>query len=451
MTFERITIADRERIERYVANVGEMNCETAFINMLVWQDLYGVTFRTVDDALLIRSSYADEEVFALPFGDLAKGLACIAEYTGGKPAVFRAQEGPRLDRFVQMMGDKYDVVELEAGADYIYRKEDLSTLAGKKYHAKRNHIAAFSKQFDWAYEPIGADNLDEVQRCADLWYTENADRLTVELMAERNGLQVLFAHFATLGLTGGAIRVDGNIVAFCIASRLNDDLVDVHIEKALAAYEGAYAVVNNQFAKHLPNEIRYINREDDMGLEGLRKAKLSYHPATLLKKYLCLPKKHDEVRDIYTEAFGDSPLFDGLFFHTYRTAARTLVVDGKIVSILFLLPCSAQGQTYYYLYAAATAKPERGKGYMSRLVQDVLSSIDAPVFLKPATDDLIPFYAKLGFGLAKGVAAGGDIKIDVSAAHKRLSALCDDCPDSFPIMFSVDTAGESFEFPYIMQ
>ena len=452
MVFKKITIADRELIERYVANVGEHNCETAYINLLIWQDLYGVSFYTEENALLIKSSHAGEEVFALPFGDLGKGMERILAYTGDKLPVFRAQEGPRLDRFARKMGAQYDIVALSEDADYIYRKDDLAGLAGKKYHAKRNHIAAFSRQFDWNYEPIDVRNLADVQACADRWYAENADRLTPELIAEREGIQVLFAHFDTLGLLGGAIRAEGNIVAFCMASYLNDNVVDVHVEKALAAYEGAYAVVNNQFAKRLSDAVQYINREDDMGLEGLRKAKLSYHPVKLLKKYLCLPRDpSDEVRNIYTEAFGSSPFFDGLFFHTYRNAVRTLAIGGKTVSVLFLLPCSANGRDCYYLYAAATASAERGKGYMSQLMREVIDSTDAPIFLKPATDDLIPFYSKLGFYLVKGVKEGGDVKVAVSDEHKRLSAMCDDCPDTFSLMCSMDTMGKSIEFPYIMQ
>lgn len=452
MVFAGITIADRAQIERYVANVGENNCETAYINMLVWQGLYGVSYCATQDALLVKSSYNGNTVFALPFGNFDKGFSCILAYTGGRLPVFRAQEGPRLDRFAHAMGAQYDIVPLDEGADYIYRKEDLATLAGKKYHAKRNHIAAFSRRFAWCYEPIDLGNTADVQVCAHRWYTENAHRLTPELDAEREGLQVLLAHFDTLGLLGGAIRVDGQIVAFCIASHLNTDMVDIHIEKALAAYEEAYAVINNQFAKHLAPEIQYINREDDMGLEGLRKAKLSYHPAALLQKYLCLPRDSaDEVRNIYTQAFGASPAFDGLFFYTYRDAAHTLAVDGKIVSILFLLSCWASGRKCYYLYAAATAAAERGKGYMSRLIKQVLAEADAPVFLVPASTDLIPFYTRLGFHVAKGVAAGGDVAIAVTDAHKRLAALCDECPDAFPVMLSVDPLGKSFEFPYIMQ
>jgi len=453
MDFQRVTIADRALIERYVANVGENNSETAFINMLMWQAHYGVSFSVADDTLLVKSSSAGKEVFALPFGDLRQGFERILRYTGGIPPVFRAQEGPRLDNFAHIMGEQYDVVELAEDADYIYLREDLATLAGKKYHAKRNHIAAFSRRYDWLYEPISASNLTDVLACADSWYAENAARFSSELAAERDGLHVLLAHFDELGLLGGAIRVDGQVVAFCVASRLNPDVVDVHVEKALPAYEGAYAVVNNQFAVHLSDEIHYINREDDMGLEGLRKAKQSYHPVSLLKKYHCFPRGHsDEVRAIYTEAFGAGPFFDGLFFHTYRDAVRTLTVDGKIVSILFLLPCHVDGQPYYYLYAAATLEAERGKGYMRRLIKEVLSLIDAPVFLKPATDDLISFYAGLGFGLAKGVAAGGDVAISVSDEHRRLSAMCDACPAAFPLMFSSPTPSDtSFTFPYIMQ
>ena len=452
MTFERLTVADKALFERYTKTAGENNCETAYITLLIWQGYYGVSYCAEEDTLLIKSSCAGKVVYTLPFGDLAKGLDNILAHEEGRLPVFRAQEGPRLDQFVRLMGARYDIVELDESADYIYRREDLAALPGKKYHAKRNHISAFSRQFDWSYESIGVNNADDVQRCADHWYAEHADRLTPELTAEREGLQALLANFDALGLLGGAVRVDGQIVAFCIASQLNDDVVDVHVEKALAAYEGAYAVINNQFAKSLSPEIRYINREDDMGIEGLRKAKLSYHPTALLKKYHCAPiDGKDSVRHIYTQAFGASPLFDGLFFHTYRDNVRTLTIGGKIVSILFLLPCTANGQYCYYLYAAATAAEERGKGYMSRLIRDVLASADAPVFLVPATPDLIPFYARLGFHLAQGAATNGDVTISVSDTHKRLAAMCDPCPDTFPLMLTVDPSGKSYLFPYIMQ
>ena len=451
MNFERITISDKSLIERFVANVGEDNCETAYINLLVWQDLYDVSFCATEDSLIIKESSTEEETFTLPFGDLVRGIERLLKYTGGKHPIFRAQEGPRLDEFTRIMGDKYDIVELDEDEDYIYRRQDLSDLVGKKYHSKRNHISAFSRLYRWNYEPIDANNLADVQKCAERWYAENAERLNPELRAERQGMQLFFDNFESLGLFGEAIRVDDEIIAFCIASQLNENVVDVHVEKALSGYDGAYAVINNEFAKHLPTEIEFINREDDMGAEGLRKAKLSYHPAKLLKKYLCLPREVDEVRNIYTEAFGSSPQFDALFFYNYRSAARSLVVDGKIVSILFLLPCSADENNFYYLYAAATAAAERGKGYMSRLIKETLSSIDAPVFLKPATDDLVAFYSKLGFHLAKGVARNGDVKISVSDAHKRLNDLCDDCPDSFALMFNIETPDLSFEFPYIMQ
>ena len=258
MVFEKITISARELIEKYVTGAGEDNCETAYITMLMWQKLYNVSFCAVADALLIKSSHKCEPVFALPFGNLNKGIELILKYTGGKLPVFRAQEGPRLDRFIQFMGSQYDIVELDEDADYIYLKEDLANLAGKRYQAKRNHISAFSRHFDWSYEPIGAHNINDVQRCADRWYTENYDRMTPELNAEREGLKLLLPNFDALGLIGGAIRVSGQVVAFCIASFLKEDAVDVHIEKALAAYADSYAVINNQFAKHLPNEITMV-------------------------------------------------------------------------------------------------------------------------------------------------------------------------------------------------
>ena len=171
MTFEKITIADKPLIERFVACEGENNCETAYITMLMWQDLYGVSFCADENTLLIKSSHEGEEIFALPFGNFTKGMEYILAYTGGKPPIFRAQEGRRLDVFAREMGAKYDIVELAEDADYIYLKEDLATLAGKKYHAKRNHIFAFSRNFDWNYEPIDTRNFADVTAFAKAGFT----------------------------------------------------------------------------------------------------------------------------------------------------------------------------------------------------------------------------------------------------------------------------------------
>lgn len=273
---------------------GEFSCETAFVNLLIWQDVYSNLY-CIDDGILFVKSSKQNRYFRLPIGgDLAEGIEKIRNYCGGQPPVFWVQDGERLDEFRALYSDCYDFEEHRDAFDYIYSREALANLSGKKYHSKRNHISAFSKKHEWRYEPITDGNLPAVFKCADRWYTENSHRLDKYLEGERQGLMLLLSNLDLLGAKGGAIFVGEEAVAFTIGSPINNRVFDIHIEKALPDFAEGYTVINREFARRLPESVIYINREDDMGLEGLRKAKLSYKPEILLKKYYCRPKSNEE-------------------------------------------------------------------------------------------------------------------------------------------------------------
>ena len=142
---------------------------------------------------------------------------------------------------------------------------------------------------EWVFKAITAENIGDVKLCAEKWYMENAGREDRYLRCEKRGIETILDNMELLGVRGGAIYVEGKVVAFTLGSRISDDIFDIHIEKALSDYAEAYTVINREFARTLEG-YKYINREDDMGLEGLRKAKLSYKPAILLKKYACRKK-----------------------------------------------------------------------------------------------------------------------------------------------------------------
>ena len=155
-----------------------------------------------------------------------------------------------------------------------------------------NHISAFSKKYDWHYESISESNIAAVKESARLWYGENTDKMNETMLCEQKGIELMLDNMQRLSIRGGAIFVDGKVVAFCLGSPINPTCFDTHIEKALSEYSGAYAVINREFAKNELSYYKYINREDDLGLEGLRKAKLSYKPSILLKKFECV-KEND--------------------------------------------------------------------------------------------------------------------------------------------------------------
>ena len=187
-----------------------------------------------------------------------------------------------------MFPNKYAFTETRSSFDYVYRVDDLARLPGKKYHAKRNHISYFEKNFDWQYEEITKENLSECIEMSRKWYAMNADK--EDIQAEAEVLNMAFDNYEVFNYVGGLIRVDGNIVAFTMGEKLNDSMFDTHFEKAFADIRGAYPMINREFARKTINAFEFVNREDDVGSEGLRKAKLSYHPAFLVEKFTAVVK-----------------------------------------------------------------------------------------------------------------------------------------------------------------
>ena len=288
LNFKEITAKDYDIFKRYLNNIGQNSCENAFVNMLIWQKAYNNMYAIEKGQLMIKSGVGEDETFRLPMGDnFELGMELIKTYCKDKKPYFYVQEGERLDRFLSFYANEYDIEEHRDAFDYLYLSENLAYLSGKKYHSKRNHISSFSRKFDWRYEKITAENVGKIKECAKKWYIENDYLSDKYLPFEKQGVELLLSDIGAFGVKGGAIFVGEEAVAFTLGSQINEKVFDVHIEKALFDYSGAYAVINNQFVKNELMEYEYINREDDMGLEGLRKAKLSYKPSILLKKYFC--------------------------------------------------------------------------------------------------------------------------------------------------------------------
>lgn len=170
-------------------------------------------------------------------------------------------------------------------ADYIYETEKLATLAGKKLHGKRNHINKFKQLYpDWSYESLSDENVEACFQMALKWRNSNGcnddPEKNAEMCVSLNSLRL----YKELGFKGGVLRNGEKIVAFTVGEELCKDTFVVHIEKAFADVQGAYPMINQQFVEHECMDYTYVNREDDAGEEGLRKAKLSYRPAFLEEK-----------------------------------------------------------------------------------------------------------------------------------------------------------------------
>lgn len=186
-------------------------------------------------------------------------------------------------KLVEITGYKFSFKELLGDEDYIYRNFDLSTLPGKRFHAKRNHISKFNREYPyWSFVMINKSNKRDALLVAEKWYINK--KLNPYCEEEYKAIDETLKNYETLKMHGGILYVENTPVAMTMGSEINQTTFDVIFEKALVEYEGVYAKINNEFVKTLVG-FEFINREEDMGIESLRQAKLSYHPIVILKRY----------------------------------------------------------------------------------------------------------------------------------------------------------------------
>lgn len=284
INFKKPQIEDKAVIQEYLSRQRLYGCDDTFANIFLWADYYKVTFAIVKGALVFCSGNA----FSFPFGaeDEREALEFMMNYAQKKQIPFQMYNLTKemTEKLEQYYPEKFKYMEIRDSFDYIYETENLISLSGKKYHAKRNHINKF-KELNWAYETITDINKEECLEMNQKWCRENGCQESESMQAEYCVIKKAFQYYKELELCGGLIRLDGRVIAFSMGEKINEDIFVVHIEKAFADIPGAYPMINREFAVHEAADCKYINREEDMGLEGLRKAKLSYHPAFLLEKY----------------------------------------------------------------------------------------------------------------------------------------------------------------------
>ena len=246
-------------------------------------------FAVIEDALVFRDE-GDGFAFSYPAGKdeaVKKALEALMEYCRERKCPFRLYNVTE-EHFAQLCGwfpDRFQIRYDRDAADYVYETEKLATLAGKKLHGKRNHINKFKALYpDWSYESLNDDNVEECFQMALKWRNQNGCDDDAEKNAEMcvtlNSLRL----YKELGLRGGVLKIGEKIAAFSVGEPLCSDTFVVHIEKAFPDIEGAYPMINQQFVQHECAGYTYVNREEDTGAEGLRKAKLSYRPAFLEEK-----------------------------------------------------------------------------------------------------------------------------------------------------------------------
>ncbi len=286
--FEYPTLEDRAWMKPYLSQSGNMGSESAFGTLYLWKDSFFSKVCRFRDHMLLASG-APFHVYNFPVGGSAPYDAIPELIKDAQERGFPFKMWGVTADCVEELEKNYPgkfVFQLDRnGSDYIYETADLINLSGRKFHGKRNHLAQFDRDYDWSYEDISQENIKDCIDVADQWCKANGGCEQRGSQMEGCALKRAFDHFDELELAGGLIRIEGKPVAFTIGEEINSEVYLLHFEKALDGYNGLYAAINHEFAAHHLAGYKYVNREEDMGIEGLRKAKLSYRPAILLEKY----------------------------------------------------------------------------------------------------------------------------------------------------------------------
>ena len=290
LNFKKPQLEDKEDLKRVLSFCGGINSASAFGTLYIWADAYDLKIHFENDILFekIGENYA----FPKTLADRSKLKQAVellrrdSKASGsGKFTMIELLEG-EAKALSELFPGKFSFSQTRNTFEYIYSISDLAQLKGKKYHSKRNHISQFERSFDWEFvSPLQkSEYLDFFEK----WFKIHKDDETAFNPKEYEALKKALDNFESLELFGCAVKVGEQIVASAIGEAINEETMLVHFEKALPDFKGAYAVINREFCKQNSARFNLVNREEDMGIPGLRKAKLSYKPKILLSKYTAI-------------------------------------------------------------------------------------------------------------------------------------------------------------------
>lgn len=295
LPFRKIELEDKEEIERCAGYYQYYLCEHCFVDLYMWQDHYHTQICIFEDFLLVKMKPANnimDTFYLAPIGhgDLKKAILAIEADAEARniPFLMVSIAEPMIERIEAVLPQRFFFEHgTEDGDDYIYLAEKMRTLKGKKLQSKRNLVNRFCTEYEgrWAFEEMKANALDEVLAFHAEWCKKRGRVEGQGFEGETRALRRVLPHMDRLDTKGGILRLDGNIIAFTLGTQSTKDMYVIQIEKAEADVSGAYQMINQQFAQRFCQEVTYINREEDLGLEGLRKAKKSYYPVMRGVKY----------------------------------------------------------------------------------------------------------------------------------------------------------------------
>ncbi len=441
--FRDISTADKDIIQRFTLYGERQNCDLSFANLISWRFLYNTQFAIVEDYLVFRFYSGHHLAYMMPMPlpkEQEDGTYNVIPCDECSVNVIRAIRNDSIamghpflllgvcnymrDIIEKAFPDTFNIYPDRNYSDYIYTRDKLTNLSGKKLQSKRNHINKFKSLYpDYKYRELTPELVPQCIKLEKQWRKiskgdNNEEELDAGLSEELRSMTRAFHRWDKLGLIGGTIWVDNNLVAFTYGCPINQHTFDVCIEKADVNYEGAFTIINQEFVKHLPEQYSYINREEDMGDEGLRQAKLSYKPDILLEKNIIMEKHpladfedqnriKQETRELWKLVFEDSePFMDLYFSRVYKGEYNICCQIGhRVIAALQTLPYPMlyHGKEIktVYISGVSTYPDYRKQDVGNNLMRQAHFSLyyHGVIFstLIPAEDWLYGWYRKCGY------------------------------------------------------
>lgn len=299
ISFHPLTLADKDFIQSHLFETDYRNCDYCFMNLISWRFLYQTEVANHHDHLVIRFKANGHNAYLPPVGvghdaEVIQSLVDDAQQMG-EPFLMLGVCEKAFALIDEALPGYFYATANRDYSDYIYSRQALSTFSGKKLQPKRNFVNRFIKEHpDYHFEPLSPKHFDDCLKLYELWESNKEEPVSANELynneTETRSLRNVFQHWEQLGGMGGVLYVGNQIVAFTYGAPINHNTFDVCAEKADTRFTGAFATINREFVKQLPEQFTLINREEDLGIAGLRQSKLSYHPEQILHKYTVMTK-----------------------------------------------------------------------------------------------------------------------------------------------------------------
>ena len=280
-----LTLEHKSMVESYNIMYNIRMSELNFTNLFAWQEKYQFHLEEVNDYLIVinktkRTLYFSQLIG--PLNDLDKLRDTFYELMDlhNLETIVLKKCNHYFKTMLEASNLKVKITEVRDDFDYIYDFKGLKELRGNMYHKKKNHVNQFKKQYNWSNRPISSVNMSDVLQVMSLWFTDD----TQEMLDEKRAIQRVLDHWEDLNVSGTLLYVNEKPIAFAIGEIVQKDTLLMHFEKADRNYQGAYEMITHCYLSNFDN-LTYVNREQDLGIPGLRKSKLSYHPVDFISKY----------------------------------------------------------------------------------------------------------------------------------------------------------------------